>query len=140
MNYSVTDAARVVGKSRATIIRAIAAGTLSASRSDPGKPWLIDAAELSRAFPVLFHEPIADPISELPRTADDRLVNRDTAALIAAHEATIADLRRRLDVATQQLGEALQQVRLLTDQRSTATAAPVAPSPAPRRSWWPWRR
>ena len=27
MNYSVTEAARVVGKSRMTIIRAIAAGT-----------------------------------------------------------------------------------------------------------------
>jgi hypothetical protein len=42
---------------------------------------------------------------------------------------TIADLRRRFDIATQQLGEALQQVRLLTDQRT----APAAPA---RRSWW----
>jgi hypothetical protein len=33
---------------------------------------------------------------------------------------------RRLDVATQQLGEALSQVRALTDQR-----------PA-RRRWWSW--
>ena len=48
-------------------------------------------------------------------------------------QATIADLRHRLDTATEQLGEALQQVRLLTDQRAT----PLAP---PRRSWLRWRR
>ena len=35
---------------------------------------------------------------------------------------------RRLDVATAQLGEALSQVRALTDQR-----------PA-RRRWWRWRQ
>jgi hypothetical protein len=48
-------------------------------------------------------------------------------------DAVIDDLRRRLDTATAQLGEALQQVRLLTDQRP-------APPPPARRSWWPWRR
>jgi hypothetical protein len=37
------------------------------------------------------------------------------------------DIDRRLDVATAQLGEALSQVRALTDQR-----------PA-RRRWWRWR-
>jgi hypothetical protein len=59
----------------------------------------------------------------------------DSAALIAAKDAqlteqreTIADLRRRLDTATAQLGEALAQVRLLTDQRSV-----------PVRRWWRWR-
>jgi excisionase family DNA binding protein len=136
MNYSVTEAARAVGKSRTTIIRAIAAGTLSATRDDPGKPWTIDAAELARAFPDAVHEPLSDRINDLPRTGDDRhepVVTRDSAALIAAHEATITDLRRRLDIATAQLGEALSQVRALTDQR----AVPLA---TPRRSWLPWRK
>ena len=58
-------------------------------------------------------------------------------ALTAEKDARIAelvadkeDLRRRLDTATSQLGEALQQVRLLTDQRQAA--------PAPIRRWWTW--
>src|SRR3954451_21470057 len=127
MIYSVTEAARAVGKSRASIIRAIAAGTLSATRTEPGKPWTIDAAELARAFPAAVHEPLTDRVSDLPRFGDDR--HEPAAALIAAHEATIADLRRRLDVATEQLGEALTQVRVLTDQRAPA-----------RRRWWSWRR
>ena len=54
------------------IIRAIAAGTLSATRNDPGKPWTIDAAELARAFPGAVHEPLSDRINDLPRTGDDR--------------------------------------------------------------------
>ena len=113
MNYSVTEAARAVGKSRASIIRAIAAGTLSATRDEPGKPWTIDAAELARAFPTAVHDPSADRISDLPRSGDDRhepVVTRDRDALIAAHETTIEDLRRRLDIATEQLGEALQRI------------------------------
>src|SRR4051794_18056385 len=128
MNYSVTEAARAVGKSRASIIRAIAAGTLSATRDEPGKPWTIDTAELARAFSAAVHEPLAERIGDLPRSGADRhepVVIRDRDALLAAHEATIADLRRRLDTATEQLGEALQQVRLLTDQRA------IAPAPAP---------
>jgi hypothetical protein len=130
MIYSVTEAARAIGKSRASIIRAIAAGTLSATRTEPGKPWTIDAAELMRAFPAAVHEPLTDRVNDLPRSGDDRherVVTRDRDALLAAHEATIADLRRRLNTATEQLGEALTQVRLLTDQR-------------PRRSWWRWWR
>jgi hypothetical protein len=62
------------------------------------------------------------------------------AARLAAEQArsavlydTVEDLRRRLDISTEQLGEALQQVRLLTDQRT------AAPAPA-RRSWWRWGR
>jgi hypothetical protein len=37
----------------------------------------------------------------------------------------------RLDTATEQLGEALQQVRLLTDQRAASTSV---------RRWWTWGR
>src|SRR3954453_11654873 len=49
---------------------------------------------------------------------------------------SIADLRRRLDTASAQLGEALQQMRLLTDQRPNGSAP--SHSPDPPRS--PWRR
>jgi chromosome segregation ATPase len=69
----------------------------------------------------------------------DRVAGVLRAKLAAARyageivRAEVGNLRRRLDTATEQLGEALQQVRLLTDQR----AAPLSPG---RRSWLPWRR
>ena len=135
MSYSVGEAAQLAGRSRATIKRLIAAGTLSASRSGPGKPWTIDAAELARGFPDPAREPPSEPLGEPPRAGGERAVIAAKDALIAEQHEALADLRRRLDRADDeryrlqaQLGEALTQVRLLTDQRQPT-----------RRSWF-WRR
>jgi hypothetical protein len=67
-----------------------------------------------------------------PRSGEAEVEIRELRGRLADQGATIEDLRRRLDTATVQLGEALQQVRMLTDQRA-------APAPA-RRSWLPWGR
>jgi len=48
--YTLGTAARAVGKSKATISRAIKAGRLSATRSDDGS-YLIDPSEFHRVFP-----------------------------------------------------------------------------------------
>jgi hypothetical protein len=48
--YTLGTAARTVGKSKATISRAIKGGRLSATRSEDGS-YLIDPAELHRVFP-----------------------------------------------------------------------------------------
>src|SRR5205085_1528399 len=122
MNYSVNQAARLIGKSRMTINRAIASGTLSASRLGPGKPWIIDAAELSRVFPVADHVQHSVQHDGQARAGDDQrdghdVLNgelREVRARLADWQEQVADLRHRLDIATEQLGEALQQVRLLT--------------------------
>jgi hypothetical protein len=140
MNHSVTEAARVVGKSRMTIIRAIAAGTLSASRAEPGKPWMIDAAELARVFPSSDHVPNHGPNTGLPRSGDAPPNHPDHEevknALILEQRQTIDDLRRRLDEertdrrqAQQQLAAAQERIAaLLTDQRP----APGAPAQGSR--------
>ena len=130
--YSLARAAAMAGRSRSTVLRAIQTGRLSADRDATTGAWSIDASELARVYP-----PAADGHDDAHGdvAAEDR---GNSTALIAAKDAliaeqreTIGDLRGRLDMATQQLGEALQQVRLLTDQRS--------PAPA-RRSWLRWRR
>ena len=153
--YSLARAAAAAGRSRSTVLRAIQTGRLSVERDATTGEWAIDASELARVYP-----PAAD------RHADghaDLAANGrgDSAALIAAKDAmlaeqsaTIADLRRRLDVSTQQLSEALSQVRLLTDQRvqsaksanaenagdaKSASAENSPPAPA-RRGWRFWRR
>jgi hypothetical protein len=148
MSYSVIEAARLVGRSRATINRLIVRGTLSASRSGPGKPWAIDAAELSRVFPSAAHEMLTEQSNGQLRAGGEQEASSDHVALIAAKDQLIAqqqealdDLRRRLDIATEQREHEAEERRavqarldaLLTDQRA------VPPAPA-RRSWWPWRR
>src|SRR4051794_30567744 len=142
--YSVTEAARAVGRSKATIIRAIASGTLSATRDEPGKPWRIDPAELVRAFP----DPVPDPVQEPDHDASRTAVIREKDALIAAHEATIGDLRRRLDAADIDRRQALDRLTaaqeriaaLLTDQRKSQTVADLPAPAAPRQRWWRWQR
>src|SRR3954447_20558544 len=125
--YTLAQAINANGRSRSALIRAIRSGKLSASRDASGA-YLVDPAELARVYPA--GSPADTPLGE------DR--HAVMATRLAAEEArnavltdTVDDLRRRLDTATAQLGEALSQMRALTDQRPSA--------PAPR--WWPlWRR
>jgi hypothetical protein len=132
MAYSLAQAATATGRDRSTLLKAIKRGKLSANRDSATGAWQVDPAELSRVYGI--------GISEANSESGTSATQADATALVAAKDAliaeqssTIADLRRRLDVTTGQLGEALAQVRLLTDQRQPATTPT-------RRSWWPWRR
>ena len=135
--YSLARAAAVAGRSRSTVLRAIQTGRLSAVRDATTGEWSIDASELTRVYP-----PPAD--RHVDGQADVAAVDRgDLAPLIAAKDAliaeqreTIADLRRRLDMSTQQLSEALSQVKALTDQRARPEPPAAQPAPAHRRWWW----
>jgi hypothetical protein len=120
MPYNLAEAAAAVGRSKSSILRAIRKGALSARRNDTTGEWAIEPAELFRAYP---------PVAQSSAETSEGTARHDgeTIALraklgaaelrITDKDATIDDLRRRLDVATAQLGEALSQVRLLTDQR-----------------------
>jgi hypothetical protein len=134
MAYTLTQASRACGKSKATLLRAIRSGRLSAARDNAAGSWLIEGSELHRVYPPGTAVPGTGAGNDAPRTPDRtaeleaRIVEMQEAARL--RDETITDLRRRLDVATEQLGEALAQVRQLTDQR----AAPA------RRGWWRRRR
>src|SRR3954452_5691194 len=122
MRYSLAQAAAATGKGRSTILRSIKAGRLSADRDALTQAWTIDAAELHRLYLPFSDDEPRTPVDGQPRTSElTELRTRLEAANLRFADAQdqIADLRRRLDVSTEQLGEALQQVRLLTDQRST---------------------
>lgn len=119
---SLSQAAKVTGKSKSTINRSIKTGKISATRHDDGS-YSIDAAELARVFrtpPTTGSEWIGAAPNENPiRTA---LLEAEVAALKdrLAREAEIAaDLMKERDAWKQQ-----------------ATALLAAP-PKPRR-WWPW--
>jgi hypothetical protein len=147
MPHTLREAAQATGRDRTTLARAIRAGKLSATRDAATGAWLIEPAELHRVYPP---EPAQDaaersggaqegaqggqsgrPIGRPSGAqAAAQVEIRELRAQLAASERSVEDLRRRLDVSTQQLGEALSQVKVLTDQR--------APAP-PRRRWWRWQ-
>lgn len=119
---SLTQAAKIAGKSKSTINRAIKSGKLSATRHDDGS-YSIDGAELARAFPIGTPSG-SEWVSAAPPTEPTR-----TATL----EAENAALRAALD----REREALDEVRADRDawkQQATALLA----APVKRRSWWPW--
>lgn len=120
---SLSQAAKLTGKSKSTINRAIKAGKLSATRHEDGS-YSIDPAELSRAFDV-------EPLEGAKRRDADldgtRLLERIIAleAMLNREREISADLKEDRDRWRQ------QATALLTDQRPvTATVS----------KWWPWRK
>jgi hypothetical protein len=165
--YSLTEAATATGHNRATIWKAIKRGALSASRDAASGQWRIDPAELHRVFPATLPTVATTTPSNGEATAEAMAIVEATAtavlqAKLDAEQSKVAmlervneDLRHQLGEeradrrqAQEQLGEALRQIRALTDQRTAASASPLAaraagaePAPNPaRRSWWRWKR
>jgi excisionase family DNA binding protein len=122
MEYSLSAAAKVTGKAKSTLHRAIKSGKISARRADGGS-YRIDAAELARVFRLerrgtsRWDDP--EPAAEPPR--DERAILAVKVAMLEAQlereRETVDDLRRRLD-------RAEDRIQLLTHQ-----AAEPAPRP-----------
>ena len=119
---SLSQAAKLTGKSKSTINRAIKTGKLSATRHEDGT-YSIDPAELARAFDV-------EPLEGTKRRDADldgtRLLERITAleAMLNREREISADLQEDQDRWRQQASA------LLTDQRPSFNG----------RRWWFWRK
>lgn len=135
---SPNDAAKQVGKSKTTILRAIKKGRLSASRDENGNHQ-IDPSELARVYGGGAGAPEHVPVHGAPRTgahapggavendllkvrlgaAEQTIQDRDRE--LSHREQTITDLRHRLDTSERERSEAQTRLTaLLTDQRPKA--------------------
>lgn len=121
MVYTLGDAAKATGKSKATISKAIKSGRISATKDETGT-FQIDPAELHRVYPPT----VSSEQKETPRETPDEqeksgLIRELQARLEAAHERladkeeTISDLREDRDKWRQ------QATALLADQRPKGT-------------------
>lgn len=119
---SLSQAAKLTGKSKSTINRAIKTGKISATRHDDGS-YSIDPAELSRAFDV-----------EPPRGSKRSDAEPDETRLLERIEALEAMLNREREISAD-----LKEDRDRWRQQATALLTDKRPAPAVRR-WWPWRR
>ena len=133
MELSLGAAARMVGLNKTTLSRHIKAGRLSAQRVDGGG-YAIEASELARAYELRFDatgtpletrsdaRPGGDPPATLPATADALVV--ELRAQLAQSQATVEDLRTRLDASETRLD------RLLLSLPSPASVAPAPAAPS----------
>ena len=150
---TITQAARLVDLDKTTILRAIKSGKISATRENPGKPWLIDAAELARAYSmpadsaaiaVLDVPDAVQSTAEVPpRSAAAEVEIRELRARLADKDEQLRNLWQRFDAEAE---ERRRMTMILADLR-TAPAAHAAAEPphaaqaaSGKRRWWAWRR
>ncbi|WP_175983312.1 DNA-binding protein [Caballeronia zhejiangensis] len=118
---SISEAARLTGKSRKTIQRYVADGRISMSQHVAGSKG-IDIAELIRVFGDL-SQPIPALSHETVSQADAPPVPPDVAATLAQLQAENALLKAQLEAKDANLADLRQSLRLLEHV------------PAKRR-WW----
>lgn len=117
MVYTLGEAARETGKSKATISKAIKSGRISARKDETGT-FHIDPSELHRVYPPTVSSGHKETPGNAPeKTNVDGTIRELQARLESAHErlsdkeAVIADLKEDRDRWRQ------QATALLTDQR-----------------------
>jgi hypothetical protein len=117
MAYTLGEAAKATGKSKATISKAIKSGRISAQKDETGT-FNIDPSELHRVYPLHVSIEQKETHAKVPNQPDiDGIIKELQARLEAAHErlsdkeTVIADLREDRDRWRQQANA------LLSDQR-----------------------
>ncbi len=119
---SISEAARLTGRSRKTIQRYVSDGRISLSQRDAGRSG-IDTSELVRVFgelshpaPALSHASVSQP--------DAPSVPPGVAALLATLQAENAVLKAQVEAQNANLTDLRQSLRLLEHV------------PATKRRWW----
>ncbi len=123
------QAARITGKGKTTLVRAIQAGKLSATRRDDGG-YSIDPSELSRVYGVT---------PEGVSTAHREIANHELETRLALAETQLQAMKDMLAEIRQSRDDWKAQAERLA--LVAPIAAPAAPSPEPqpanqRRPWW----
>jgi hypothetical protein len=153
------QAARMTGKGKTTLTRAIRAGRLSATRRDDGG-YLIDPSELTRVYDVTPETGAATGDAVHRATSEGDSSDSELKASLADAEAKVEGLKALLS----ERDRLLDEVRASRDdwkaQTERLTLALAAPQPTPqpiaafeslaqrleemaaarRPSWWRWLR
>lgn len=125
--YTLGQAAKATGRSKAGLLDAIRNGRISASRDDKNQ-WQIDPAELHRVYPLIVQLGVKTEQEQTPsNTYETRLLEERVRYLertVNTLEATAADLRTDRDHWREQA-----RLTLLTHQ--PAPKADPSPEPLP---------
>ena len=142
MAYTLGEAAKASGKSKATISKAIKSGRLSAVRQDTGV-FRIEAAELYRVYPVTVdgnQDRTPQTVAQTPENTPS--VRELQARLEAAQErltdrdAVIADLREDRDRWRQQATALLADQRPILQPVTELGPQPNQPVVQPPKGFW----
>ena len=122
--FTIGEAARLTGKSKSTISRAVKSGRISATRD--GNRVLIDPSELARVFDATVAQPLQSNDPQPPEEPHH-------APAVEALNTEIRMLREMLDRERETVDDLRQRLTrtetLIEDQREKPT----------RRRWLPWQ-
>jgi hypothetical protein len=119
MGYSLGEAARAAGRTKPTILRAIRAGKLSASKDEASGAWAIEPAELHRLYPgngTVTPGTIGEPVPQ-PQPRNDAL-----------------------QVEVTLLREQVAELRVDRDAWRAQAERLLLSAPQQKRKWWSIRR
>ena len=126
--YSLATAAAACGVNKSTVLRAIKAGKISATRNEHSE-WQIEPAELHRVYP---------PAATIPAKEERTAATQQYAVVDATLAIKAAVAEERLT----ELKAALEDMRAQRDswQKMAETVKLLLPAPsaARRTSWWSW--
>ena len=120
MAYTLGEAAKATGKSKATISKAIKSGRISARKDETGT-FHIDPSELHRVYP---------PQAEIK--------HNETPSVNAGNESLIRELRARLDAANERLADKESVISDLREDRDKwrQQASTLLADKRPKQSFW----
>lgn len=124
---SPRETVKVYQVSRATLMKALQDGTLSAEKTAAGH-WQIDAAELARVY-----QPRASQ-KAVSRTKPEKVSRNEPDQKTAFDQ----DTGTRLAVVEAELAAERVKVELLERHVADLRRLLPAPDAKPRRNWWPW--
>lgn len=122
---SPRDAVKLYQVSRATLMRALSDGKISAEKTDAGH-WLIDGAELARVYTLRASEKAVN------RTNPEQVNRRETPTEPPLDHA----LELRLARAEAELAAEREKVELLERHLDDVRRMLPRPDAKPRRWWW----
>lgn len=94
MSYTLGEAAKAVGKSKATISKAIKSGKISASKNDDGS-FTIEAVELHRVYPP----------TPLTVDSEQNSTPKETPINTTENDKELIELRVKLEAANQRIND-----------------------------------
>jgi len=137
---SVTEAARLTGKNRATIHRYIKQGKLSQSKDATGSKK-VETSELLRVFGTIS----ASPATTLQCDAMQHDATVENELPVAALQQKIAMLEQLLESKDKEIQrqddhiDSLKKAMLLIEYKLPTTSEPVT-QPAVKKSWLFWKK
>ena len=137
--FTLGEAAKEIGKSKATLSKALKSGKLS-YREKTESGYVIEASELFRAFPVNTKNKKATVQTERSETPNEtgglqvklEILEQERGRERKQYEDTIEDLRKRLDNSEQQRDDLVRRLDAESEERRRLTErllpAPSKPS------------